>query len=165
MISYGVALFGDIVSQSLEITSALTDGVRCDFEALLDQWVISPNQAVTAGLATDKTLYRVGEVSTLLWSVHAELPRALASYFVLQRPDGSLSFAFTSGAIFDHCSTWMRWARGFSVWKGMRLEEYPIVALHLQDMPPGPYTWYFFATEPYSYRVVVKAKTTFLLMP
>lgn len=165
MISYGVALFGDSVSQSLEISSALTDGVRCDFEALLDQWVISPDQAITAGLTTDKTLYRVGEVSTLLWSVHAKLPRALASYFVLRRPDGALSFAFASGATFDQCSPWMRWARGFSVWKGMRLEEYPIVALHLRDMPPGAYAWYFFVTEPYSYRVVVKAKTTFFLMP
>jgi hypothetical protein len=59
----------------------------------------------------------------------------------------------------------MRWGTGFSVWKGMRLEEYPIIALRMQDLPPGPYTCYFFVTEPNSYRVVAQAKTTFLLMP
>jgi hypothetical protein len=165
MMSYGVTLFGDRVNQSLQITSHLTDGVHCAFDALLDQLVNSLDQTLTVGLATDKTLYRVGEVSTLFWSVHTDLARSLASYFVLQRPDGRLSFAFTSGVSFDHCSPWMRWGTGFSVWKGMRLEEYPIIALRMQDMPPGVYTWYFFVTEPNSYHVVAKAKTTFFLMP
>jgi hypothetical protein len=165
MISYGVSSFGDSVRQSMSIASSLTDGVPCAIDALLGLLENSLDQSLTVGLATDKTLYRVGEVSTLFWSVHANLARALASYFVLQRPDGRLSFAFTSGVSFDHCSPWMRWGTGFSVWKGMRLEEYPIIALHLQDLAPGPYTWYFIVTEPNSYRVVAKAKTTFLLMP
>jgi hypothetical protein len=165
MMSYGVTLFGDGLSQSLRIVSRLTDGGHCAFDALLERLLSPLEQALTVRVATDKTLYRVGEVSTLLWSVHTDLARALASYFVLQRPDGALSFAFASGVSVDHCSPWMRWGTGFSVWKGMRLEDYPIIALRMQDMPPGPYTWYFFVTEPNSYRVVARAKTTFLLMP
>jgi len=163
--NYGISVFGNSVSQSLQITSHLTDGVHCAFDTILDQLLSSPDQAVTVGLATDKALYRPGEVSTLLWSVRADASRALASYFVIQRPDGSLSFAFTSGRSFDHCSPWMRWGTGFSVWKGMRLKEYPIVALRMQEGAPGPYTWYFIVTEPNTYHVLAMAKTTFLLMP
>jgi Dolichyl-phosphate-mannose-protein mannosyltransferase len=165
MMSYGMSSFGNSVSQTLQITSPLTNGVHCAFETILDQLLSPAAQSVTVGLATDKALYRGEDVGTLLWSVHAELSRALASYFVLQRPDGTLSFAFTSDSSSAHCSPWMRWGIGFSVWKGMRLEEYPIVALRMQNLPPGPYTWYFFVTEPNSYHVLAKAKTTFLLMP
>jgi len=165
MMSNGISLFGNSISQSLYITSHLSDGGHCAFDTILDQLINSPDQDVTVGLATDKALYRAGEVSTLLWSVRADASRALAMYFVLRRPDGTLSFGFTSGVSLNHCSPWMRWGTGFSVWKGMRLEEYPIIALNTQDMLPGPYSWYFFLTEPNSYRVVAKTKTTFLLMP
>jgi hypothetical protein len=165
MMSYGISLFGNSISQSWRMTSHLTDRVPCVFDALLEQMMHAPHQALKVGLATDKALYRPGEVSTLLWSVQAGFSRALASYFVLQRPDGSLSFAFTNGTSADHCSPWMRWGTGFAVWKGMQLEAYPIIGLRMQDGAPGPYTWYFFVTEPNSYRVLAKAKTTFLLMP
>jgi hypothetical protein len=165
MMSYGIAYFGNSINQPLHIISHLTDGVHCTFDTIVEQLLSSPDETVTVRLATEKALYRPGEVSTLLWSVHAGASRALSSYFVVERPDGSLSFGFTSASTSNHCSPWMRWGTGFSVWKGMRLEEYPIIALRMQDMLPGPYTWYFIVTEPHSYRVLAKAKTTFLLMP
>jgi hypothetical protein len=147
---------------------ASTIGSHCPLDVLLEQNFRPRDKSPVVRVATDKRTYHLGEVSTVMIGVqNDEVPQTFVSYIALERPNGTVSFLGLSGVTTgDLCDlAWMRWGGSYSLWKGHRLEEYPILGLRTDHLPPGMYAWHFFFTEPRTTRVVSRAKTVFMVQP
>jgi hypothetical protein len=147
---------------------ASTIGSHCPLDALLDQYFRPRDKSPVVRVATDKHAYRLGEVSTVMISIqNDQVPQTLVWYIALERPNGTVSFLGISDVTTDDlCDlAWMRRGGSYSLWKGHRLEDYPIVGLRTDHLPLGMYAWHFFFTEPRTSRVVSRAKTTFMVQP
>jgi hypothetical protein len=169
MVSEYVMWLPGEVRKPVQVLSPISEQANCEFAALLDTLVTPFNDPPIIKIDTDKTIYRIGEVSMISFTlINSDVPRVFDSFLILRRPNGTLGLSgigFTPDVDPDPCSLWIHWALSYPLSKGYRLEDFPMWALRTHDLPPGIYTWYYFMTVPNSYQIVARAKRTFWIMP
>lgn len=171
MVNELVAFFQDLGSPPVKIPLSITGDSLCNANAVLNKLVVGAAHGLVAlNLATDKAVYRTGDVlQARLRISNSGSTRLFLLYVILQWPNEDLYFFDLVSSTFSNyrpCQPWLRSGLEVRLPSHFQWDNY-VFGLWLKDMPLGTYTFYTVLADADGSALTAAAKSTatFVLQP